>query len=89
MIKRKDSGYNIAWRQIKEIVDTEYRISGDILVLLKYKFDYEDEYTYEWELLLFEHERFMWENDWCEGQTDVEVLQCGYVSDIKRIEFYV
>ena len=85
---RRKTGYDIAFEQVEQRLDVEHRIMGDILVLLKYKYDHEKEYDIEWHVLLWENEEFIWEDDWCEGQTDVTVLKCGYVTDIKDISFY-
>lgn len=71
---------------------TEY--TGDIIVRLKYKYDWEGEYTYE-NVILFSnfgdsdcdlYERYRdgeWNTDWCEGQQDVFVV--GFVA-VKNIE---
>lgn len=63
----------------REDRDTHY------IVALKYKYDFKNEYTIENQLLEVDYDNtahiadvvFIWENDWDEGQTDVEVL--GYI----------
>lgn len=47
------------------------------IVALKYKYDFEKEYTIENQVLDVEENRFIWLEDWDEGQIDVEVL--GYI----------
>ena len=57
--------------------DSHYRT--DYIVRLKYKYDWEKEYTIENEYLEYDsnNDCWVWLNDWNEGQTDVEVL--GYI----------
>lgn len=49
---------------------------GDYIVRLKYKYDWEKEYRYSNEVVSYEFDRdsWVWLNDWCEGETDVEVV---------------
>lgn len=60
----------------------------DYLVRLKFKYDWEDEYEEHNEFLETCNGDYMWLNDWCEGQTDVEVI--GYIAvpdiEIPRLE---
>lgn len=59
----------------------------DYIVCLKYKYDYEKEYTIQNELLLIdENADYVWLNDWNEGQTDVEVLGYIAVSNVEVID---
>lgn len=81
-------GYEIAWEQIKQMLCDEYPL-GDIIALIEFKYDYETKYELEWEFISVDNEGMItWQNDWCEGQTDVNVVKCGYVGDIKDITFY-
>ena len=55
----------------------------DYIVRLKYKYNFEKEYTYSNELLLINHGiDYEWNNDWIEGQTDIEVLEYIAVDDV-------
>ena len=60
----------------------------DYIVKLKYKHDSETKYTisnevcsYYWSIYPGE-DQWQWFNDWCEGETDVEVLDFCPVEDI-------
>ena len=68
-----------------EMLDADDFPRTDYIVLLKYKYDWEKEYTVENEYLEYDgnHDEWVWLNDWNEGQTDVEVL--GYI-DIDEVE---
>ena len=56
----------------------------DQVVLLKLKYDYEEEYRYTNQLLLVdENFEYYWLNDWNEGETDVEVIAFIPVSDVR------
>lgn len=82
----KKDGYAIAHEQILQMLGCEQR--GDILALIEYKHDHEKTYERNWEYLSYDgNETMIWENDWCEGQTDVRVIKCGFVSDIEDVIF--
>lgn len=68
-----------------EMLDAEDFLRTDYIVCLKYKYDWEKEYTIENEYLQYDgnHDDWVWLHDWNEGQTDVEVL--GYI-DIDELE---
>ena len=57
----------------------------DIIVRLKYKYNYEDEWTYSNEILEYDGNilGYCWLNDWDEGQQDVVVLGYIPVDEIK------
>ena len=57
---------------------------GDYIVKLKYKHDYESEYTYSNEVVSYEidSDSWIWLNDWCEGETDVEVMAYVAIDEI-------
>lgn len=56
----------------------------DYIVTLKYKYDNEHKYTVENQLLLVDKDfSYIWNNDWNEGQTDIEVLGYCPVSEVK------
>ena len=59
----------------------------EVIVNIRYKYSYENNYTYSNEYLCyhFEHDTFEWLNDWDEGQKDVEIL--GYISVDSIIDF--
>lgn len=56
----------------------------DYVVRLKLKYDHEDNYHYSNELLLYDGLDYYWDNDWDEGEQDVEVLGYISVSEIDR-----
>ena len=54
--------------------------TDDLLVNLRYKYECETEWTYSKELLLYNVMAvgiYEWNNDWWEGQENVEIL--GYI----------
>lgn len=53
----------------------------NMIVLIKMKYSSESEYTYTNELLMFDGD-YYWENDWDEGQQDVEFLGAIPVDDV-------
>lgn len=53
----------------------------DMIVLIKMKYSSESKYTYTNELLMFDGD-YYWENDWDEGQQDVEFLGAIPVGDV-------
>lgn len=61
--------------------ELENKTIEDYIVTLKYKYDFEEEYTITNEILEVEIDKYphhyVWFNDWNEGQTDVEIL--GYI----------
>ena len=57
----------------------------DKLVYMRYKYSWEDRWTYSNEYLEVDMNvdgYYIWLNDWNEGQEDVEILGCIDVSDI-------
>lgn len=64
----------------------------DYIVRIKLKYDNETDYRYTNELLLYEGSDYegsiyIWNNDWNEGEQDVEVIGYIPVSEVDR--FYV
>ena len=65
--------------EFEKIVDEKY-YADDLLVLMRYKYNWEseDEWQYSKELYLFTcykgHCQHAWLHDWDEGQQDVEIL---------------
>lgn len=56
---------------------------GTYIVRLKYKYDYETEYTISNEVLDFSYDMgYIWLNDWYEGQHTVEVVAFINIDDI-------
>lgn len=45
-----------------------------LIVKLKYKYTHETEYTVSTEVLDYYDDMYIWVNDWCEGQQDIQVL---------------
>ena len=65
---------------INEMFDElENKVRDTYIVTLKYKYDFEEKYTIENQILVYDSmdDSYVWQNDWNEGQTDVEVL--GYI----------
>lgn len=65
---------------VKEMFnELEDKERDTIIVTLKYKYDFEENYTIENHILEYDSmsDSYVWLNDWNEGQTDVEVL--GYM----------
>ena len=57
----------------------------DQLVYLRYKYEWENEWQYDNELLIVDMNvegYYCWLKDWNEGQQDVEILGCIAISDI-------
>lgn len=57
----------------------------DQVVYLRYKYSFEDEWTYSNELLCVDmnvEDFYVWLRDWREGEEDVEVLGCIALSDV-------
>lgn len=63
-----------------EMLDSDDFLRTDYIVRLKYKYDWEKDYTFSNEYLEYSgnDDSWLWLNDWNEGQTDVEVI--GYVA---------
>lgn len=59
--------------------ELENKVRDTYIVTLKYKYDFEENYTIENQILEYDSvdDSYAWINDWFEGQTDVEVL--GYM----------
>lgn len=77
----------LSLEQFFKRLDNEPR--QDYIVRLAYKYDWEDKYIIDNELLEYDgcHDDYVWLNDWDEGQQDVKVL--GYISiyDVDVPEF--
>lgn len=60
------------------------KVRDTYIVILKYKYDFEKNYTIENHILEYDStvDRYDWLDDWYEGQTDVEVLGYRLLSDI-------
>ena len=87
-IAKNDNPYKI----IKNIVLDKYGSRGEsILVELKTKYSCDDEYVSFSSLLLNDGEDWLnpdwiWEDDWWEGEQDVELVAAAPVGDIKLSE---
>lgn len=64
--------------------ELENKVRDTYIVTLKYKYDFEKNYTIENHILVYDSmvDRYDWLDDWYEGQTDVEVLGYRLLSDI-------
>lgn len=60
------------------------KVRDTYIVTLKYKYDFEENYTIENNILEYDSmtDSYVWLNDWDEGQTDVEVLGYMILSDV-------
>ena len=63
------------------------QIIETMIVSLRYKYSWEEEWTYSNEILeidfsISSDDFYIWLNDWDEGQTDVEVLGCIPLSEV-------
>lgn len=69
----------------KALEDAPY---SDYIIRLKFKYDWEIEYTYSNEVLEANGRGgWIWHNDWDEGPTDVEVIGCISVQEIPEYVF--
>lgn len=61
----------------------------DLLVFMRYKYDFETEWDYSKQLFLFEGDDIghVWQNDWDEGQQDVEILGFMKIDDVPFLFF--
>lgn len=70
---------------IDEMFDElEDKARDTYIVTLKYKYDFEEKYTIENQILVYDSvdDSYIWQNDWNEGQTDVEVLGYMILGDV-------
>lgn len=76
-------------RKFNEYLQTLPHIE-DQLVYLRYKYEWEDDWTYSNEILTVNFDvegYYCWLKDWNEGQQDVEILGCIAVSEISVPHF--
>lgn len=73
--------------QFYQILDNDNHPYEDLIVTIKYKYDWETEYITENQFLEYDGNcnDYIWLHDWCEGQTDVTVLGCIPVSEVSTI----
>lgn len=73
----------------------EYLKTQDIedkIVHMRYKYSWEDEWTYSNEILEVDMSvdgYYIWNNDWDEGQDEIQILGCVSVSDIDVPDFEI
>jgi hypothetical protein len=70
---------------INEMFDElENKVRDTYIVTLKYKYDFEEKYTIENHILEYDSkaDSYVWQNDWNEGQTNVEVLGYMLLGDV-------
>lgn len=67
-----------------EIVFNNEVLNEVYIVKLKYKYEWETEYRYSNEVGFFDVEEWtwVWYDDWCEGETDVEVVAYVPIDEI-------
>ena len=58
-----------------------FNICGDLIVRIRYKYNFEKQWHYSNEVLTVENDLCIWLNDWNEGQ-DAEVLGFIPVDDV-------
>ena len=73
--------------QFYQILDNDNHPYEDLIVTIKYKYDWETEYLTENQFLEYDGNSndYVWLHDWDEGQTDVTVLGCIPVSEVSTI----
>lgn len=71
--------------RINKVSDNIEKVISRVFVLLRYKYDCDKEwdYAFEYFYLYWPKQDWMWENDWYEGQENVEYL--GFV-DVEDLE---
>ena len=64
--------------------ELENKMRDTYIVTLKYKYDFEENYTIENHILEYDSidDSYVWLNDWYEGQTDIEVLGYMLLGDV-------
>lgn len=64
--------------------ELEDKARDTFIVTLKYKYDFEENYTIENHILEYDSitDSYVWLNDWYEGQTDIEVLGYMLLGDV-------
>ena len=64
--------------------ELENKARDIFIVTLKYKYDFEENYTIENQILDYNSidDSYVWLNDWYEGQTDIEVLGYMILGDV-------
>jgi len=64
--------------------ELEYKARDTYIVTLKYKYEFEENYTIENLILEYDSkdDSYVWLDDWNEGQTDIEVLGYMPLSDV-------
>ena len=83
------TGYEIAQEQIKQFKEYQNNPYADYVVSIEYKYDNEDTYTQNNEVVWHSplDNMWWWNNDWCEGQTDVIVNGIIAVHNIPKEVF--
>lgn len=74
---------NLDVDEFEKLIDEKYYFD-DLLVFMRYKYDFETEWDYSKQLFLFEGDDIghVWQNDWDEGQQDVEILGFMKIDDV-------
>lgn len=64
--------------------ELENKVRDTYIVTLKYKYDFEENYVIENQILEYDSvdDSYVWLNDWNEGQTDIEVLGYMLLGDV-------
>lgn len=75
---------NMSLDKFIEQLDTQMDY-GEYIVRLKYKYSFEDKYTYSTEMLYNGVDDIIWMNDWYEGQQEVKVISYIYVQNLNNI----
>ena len=75
----------------KIVLDTYGPLNASIVVQLQMKYDYEDNWEECTELLLndgesWDNPEWIWENDWWEGQQDVDLIAAAPIYAVKLEE---
>lgn len=64
--------------------ELENKVRDTYIVTLKYKYEFEEKYTVENQILVYDslYDCYVWQNDWNEGYTDIEVLGYMLLGDV-------
>lgn len=81
------NGYDKIFNEINEKLIKPSNYVGDILCKIKYKYDFDNDYSIEIVRLTYDDydDTWIWNSDWCEGQDDCILVWAAYISDIDNV----
>lgn len=59
------------------------------IVYIKYKYEWEDDYTLSYEVMSYDLEHVTWFNDWWEGQDNIIVVGIINIDDLSPTMMYL